>query len=286
MNSINCKNESNTTNNRKDKAKQDRLVIVLILSTQLRAWRCRLRALWEFRKASCAQPWVARAALHADHTISAFNWSHRKRGSLLEDFCFLRKGRLLFCFHALNVLKAFRKLKLGQNEPRLHLYLLKIQIFWGGDGGHNNELNSHISWRTDRLMGLCAKKFMAQEGSWIPCGLFYPLDPQYMEYGIGMSDVRTALELLRGSDGLDYKQALLGLDWLIPSITFSFSPPPPSSLQIKRNPESRSYAVIADILSKKICEINSAPWRAAWQPLGLYKSLWKYECYDLWKIIH
>ena len=141
MNSINCKNESNTTNNRKDKAKQDRLVIVLILSTQLRAWRCRLRALWEFRKASCAQPWVARAALHADHTISAFNWSHRKRGSLLEDFCFLRKGRLLFCFHALNVLKAFRKLKLGQNEPWLHLYLLKgtvgtimswIPIYHGG----------------------------------------------------------------------------------------------------------------------------------------------------------
>lgn len=94
-------------------------------------------------------------------------------------------------------------------------------------------------------MGLCAKNFMAQEGSWIPCGLFYPLDPQYMGYRIGMSDVRAALKLLRGSDGLDYKQALFGLDRLIPSITFSFS------LQIKRNPESRSNAVIADILSKK-----------------------------------
>ena len=194
---------------------------------QLWTWRCRLRVLWELRKASCAQPWMARAALHSDHTISAFNGSHRKRGSLLEDFCFLGKGRLLFCFHALN---AFRKLKSGQNEPWLCLHLLKTQIFWGGDSGHSNQLNSHLSWRTDRLMGLCAKNFMAQEGSWIPCGLSYPLDPQYMGYRIGMSDVRAVMGLLRGSDGLDYKQALFGLDWLIPSITFSFSHLPPSSL--------------------------------------------------------
>lgn len=38
--------------------------------------------------------------------------------------------------------------------------------------------------------------------------------------------VRAARELLRAGDGLDYTQALFGLDWLIPPITFFFSPPP------------------------------------------------------------
>lgn len=71
------------------------------------------------------------------------------------------------------------------------------------------------------------------------------------------------------------------MDWIInkhylpsiniPSITFSFS------LQIKKAEQKQCCDSWHPF--QKICEINSAPRRAAWQQLGLHKSLWKYERY-------
>lgn len=197
MHSINCKNKSNTTNNRKDKAKQNQESCECAGSEHMESSSELDVAAWgrygsSERQAVLGPGWL-RAALHSDHTISVFNWAQEMRQPLRRLLFPMKRKSAVIRFHALNLLNAFRKLKSSQKwtitlvfsfvedsdilrgRGRVGILMCYIPIHHGGQLCQKD--------------GLWTKNFMVQKGSWITFGLFYPLCPRCMRYQTGMADV-------------------------------------------------------------------------------------------------
>lgn len=154
-------------------------------------------------------------------------------------------------------------------------------------------------------MDYIIQNFVVQKGSWIAFGLLIYWALSGWDTELALMKSRAARELLSRSAGWILTKlylACIGLStyqFLFPSLTFSPPPPSPPYSRIKIHSETRSYAMIADTLSKEIGNalrtlesslmmvVSAQVFWGIWilGSLKSYSLIWKNQLYNLLSVI-